>query len=105
MAHQVTAGLFVGRTQELARPVCRRSLRPPWQCPRCFGNCGRLATVSGRLVSSADTAACGCPAALQEAAAGHLAAGQALPPPIGPGELALQPVAELGAPVGYGRPL
>jgi hypothetical protein len=49
--------------QGVRRTACR-SLRTRWQCPRCVRNCGRLAMVSGRLVSTVDTAAaCGVAAA------------------------------------------
>jgi hypothetical protein len=68
---------------------------------RCFRNRGRC--PDGR-VSTADTAACGCPL-LQEAVAGQAAAGLVPPPPPGVGELALQPVAEPGAHVGHRRAL
>jgi hypothetical protein len=56
-------------------------------------------------MSTADTAAaCGCPR-LPEAVAGQVAAGLVPPPLVRAGELALQPVAGLGAHVGHGRPL
>jgi hypothetical protein len=76
---------------------------------RCFvrngGRCPDGWSVSGRLMSAAYTsAACGCPR-LQEAVARPAAAGRVPPLPVGVGELAAEPVAELGAQVGHRRSL
>jgi hypothetical protein len=58
--------------------------------------------LSGRLVSAADPATGLRCRPLQEPVARSAAAGRLPPPPVGPGELALQPVAELGAQQGHG---
>jgi hypothetical protein len=67
--------------------------------------------VSARRVSAADiqpqtadTAADACPL-LQEAVACPATASRVQPPPIGRGDLLSEPVAELSAHVGHGRPL
>jgi hypothetical protein len=99
-------------------------LPQPGHCSRCLGGCGtghrgRLGcpllfpeprsvstrSVSGRLVSAADTAgAGGCPP-LQEQVACPASAGRVPPPPVRLGELAVEPVAKLGADQGHGRSL
>jgi hypothetical protein len=65
-------------------------------------NCGRLAIPSGRLLSTADTATVGGGPQLRETVAGPTSAGGMRPPPIRPGELAAEPVAELAAHPGHG---
>jgi hypothetical protein len=71
------------------------------QCPLSAAVSG---TAAGVRTASVHRGHCGQPG-LREAVAGQVGTGWVPPPPVGAGELTLQPVAELGAHVRHGRTL
>ena len=90
-----------GVSAELAAAAVSAGLR------NCGGNCGQVVVLSG---TAAGVRTVGrypdgwCPP-LQEPVVWPAATGRVPPLPVGAGELALEPVAELGAHQGHGRPL
>jgi hypothetical protein len=74
---------------------------------RAFRNCGTWGCrrVSGQSVSTADTAAAKGVRCWRKRSPGRAAVALMPPPPVRLGELAAEPVAELGAHVGHRRPL
>jgi hypothetical protein len=107
MAGWLVAGSGVRRGHRCpgvrAEPDGRGSVR----CPRAtelWPGVRTAVSAADTRSQTADTAADGCPV-LQEAFAGQASAGLVPPPPVGPGELAIHAVTELGAHVGHGRSL